>query len=103
MSEEFLLECQHGFKRGRSCTNASYTVKLIMEKQIEFNKQTHICFVDFKRAYDKVDQARLLEILVDKNIPRNLIRVLRTMYADTRICVRLERETTKSVEINGGV
>jgi len=85
LSEEFLLECQHGFRKRRSCTNASYTIKLIMEKQIEFNKQTHICFVDFKKAYDKVDQARLFEILVDKNIPRNLIRTLRTMYADTRI------------------
>ena len=103
LSEGFLLECQHGFRKGRSCTDASYTVKLIMEKQIEFNKQTHICFIDFEKAYDKVDRARLFDILVKRNIPGNLIWVLKTIYADTRICVRLEREMSKSVEINGGV
>lgn len=41
-AEKFMLECQNGFRKGRSCTNASYTVKLMIEKRVEFNRETHI-------------------------------------------------------------
>lgn len=101
--DESLLECQNGFRKGRSCTDATYTIKLIMEKRIEFNKQTHICFVDFEKAYDKVDRTRLFEILNKRSVPKNLIQALKAMYSGTKIQVRLENETSECAQINGGV
>lgn len=101
--EESLLECQNGFRRRWACTDAMYIVKLLMEKRNEFNNQTHIYFVDFKKAYDKVDQNKMFAILEKRNIPKNLIRTLKTMYAGTKIQIRLENETTKCIQINGEV
>jgi len=45
-----MLGYQNGFRKGRSCTDASFTVKLLMEQQIEYNLEMHICFVDLEKA-----------------------------------------------------
>lgn len=72
--DEPLLECQSGFRKQRVCTDATYTVKLIMEKLIEFNNQTHTCFMDFEKTHYKINRARMFDILEKRNVPANLIR-----------------------------
>jgi len=66
IEDAFSLESQNGFRTGRSCTGATYsielTIKLIMEKRIEFDLETHFCFIDFEKAYDRVDGGKLFEI-----------------------------------------
>lgn len=49
-ADKFLLECQNGFRKGRSCTDASYSVKSMIEKRVELNEETHICFIDFEKT-----------------------------------------------------
>ena len=49
IAEEKILEYQNGFRRGRSCTDASFTIKLLIEKRIEHNLEMHACFVDLEK------------------------------------------------------
>ena len=42
LADESLLECQNGFRRWWACTDAAYTVKLLVKKGMESNNQTHI-------------------------------------------------------------
>ncbi|KAJ4448741.1 hypothetical protein ANN_00132 [Periplaneta americana] len=49
-----------GFRKGRSCAGGYFTMKLLLEKHKEFNIETHMAFVDFKKAFDKVDRSRSL-------------------------------------------
>ena len=65
-ADKFLLECQNGFRKGHSCSDASYTVKFIIEKRVEHNEETHI--VDFEKTYDRVNRTELLSVL-DVNRP----------------------------------
>jgi sorting nexin-29 len=46
-TEQFLLECQNEFRKGRSCTDSIFTLKLLIEKRRAFNLETHIAFLDF--------------------------------------------------------
>ena len=50
-----MLEHQNGFRKGRSFTEASFTVKLLMEKKTEHNSEIHPFFIDLEKAYDKVN------------------------------------------------
>lgn len=43
-AENNMSESQNGFRKGRSCTDANYTIKLLMEKRIEHNLETHIFY-----------------------------------------------------------
>jgi len=51
-SEVFITETQHGFRKGRSCTDPIFCLKLLSEKRREFNLETHFLFVDYEKAFD---------------------------------------------------
>jgi hypothetical protein len=103
IADTFLLESQNGFRSGCSCTDAAYTVKLLIEKRVEFNLETHLCFIDFEKAYDRVERGKLIEILLEQKIPKPIISLLRTLYSDTEICVRLENKASDYTKVNQGV
>jgi hypothetical protein len=55
ISECILLEEQMGFRQGQSITDAIFTLKQIIEKRREFNKETHIASIYFEKAFDNVN------------------------------------------------
>lgn len=103
IAEEKLLECQNGFRKGRSCTDASFTIKLLMEKRIEYSQEMHMCFIDFEKAYDNVNRNKLFSALEEYNIPKKLIRAIESLYEDTMIRVKIGEEMSECEKINKGV
>ena len=71
ISEAILLEEQHGFRIGRSCTDNVFTIKgrscidnvftikQTIAKRREFNLETHIVFLDPEKAFDRVIRNQL--------------------------------------------
>jgi len=55
-AEDILTEYQTGFRRGKSTMDHIFTMRQVMEKFYEYNKDLHILFVDFKQAYDSIDR-----------------------------------------------
>jgi hypothetical protein len=54
ITEDFLLECQNEFRKGRSCIYCAFCMKFLTEKRREFNLETHFAFVDYEKAFGKV-------------------------------------------------
>jgi hypothetical protein len=40
ITQDFLLECQNGFRKGRSCIDSAFCMKIFIEKRREFNLET---------------------------------------------------------------
>jgi hypothetical protein len=72
--ESILGKEQNGFRKGWSCSDGYLTMKILLEKHREFNMETHIAFVDLKKAFDKINRTKLLEILQNDNIPQQIIQ-----------------------------
>jgi hypothetical protein len=68
-TENFLLECQNGFQRGRSCVNPLFSMKLFVGKRRGLNLETQFAFIDYVNALDKVERDKLFEILQSKVFP----------------------------------
>lgn len=51
---DIIRNYQTGFIRGKSAKDHIFTIRQILEKYYEFGKEIHICFVDFKQAYDSI-------------------------------------------------
>ena len=76
--EEETVEEQCGFRKGRSCTNAKFTVQQIIEKRKEHNLPLFFLFirVDYKKAYNNVNRDKLWEMMNNKvqNYLLNIIK-----------------------------
>lgn len=47
-AKDIIGEYQCGFKKGKSTTDHIHTLRQLIEKYYEYNKELHILFVDFK-------------------------------------------------------
>jgi hypothetical protein len=66
-------------------------LKIIIEKHREFNIETHLAFIDYKKKlFDKVNRNKLIEILTEDNIPNQLITAMYEIYKRNLIAVRLQ-------------
>jgi len=66
---DIIGEYQSEFIRGKSTTNHIFTIRQIMEKYYEYNKELHMVFVDFKQAYHSINRDQQSIALANLGIP----------------------------------
>ena len=80
MNQE-LPDVQAGFKKGRGTRDQMANIHWIMENATEFQKNIYFCFIDYAKAFDRVDHKKLWKILKEMGIPNHLPCLLRNLYA----------------------
>jgi TusA-related sulfurtransferase len=65
--------------------------------------QKHREFIITKKAFDKVNRNKLIEIVTEDNIPNQLITAIYEIYKRNLIAIRLQAETSEWKTINCGV
>ena len=80
IAESLDHEQQCGFRTGRGCNDAIYTVKMAMKKRREHSQETWILFLDLVKAFDRVPRALLWELLGKFGVPAKLIRLLKALH-----------------------
>jgi hypothetical protein len=105
IAETVLNEEQCGFLKRRSCVDAIFILKQILQKRREYNLPTFLFFLDNNKAYDRVDRIKLWEILETYKIPKNLINAIKSLYINTKLCVPMDKEIEKCtiLEANKGL
>jgi hypothetical protein len=83
--------------------DAVFTLKQIIEKRREFNKETHIAFIDFEKAFDNVNHRILWNIMEKRGFLRHLTEATDSLYHNTSIILDLDGKLTKTVTTNKGV
>ena len=63
------------------------------QKAREFQKNIYLCFTDYTKAFDYVDDNKPQKILKDMGISDHLTFLLRNLYAGQEATVRTERGT----------
>ena len=72
-------------------------------KKQEFQKNIYLCFIDYAKAFDRVDHNKLWKILKEMGIPDYLTCLLRNLYAGQEATVRTGHETTDWFQIGKAV
>ena len=57
-------------------------------KNREFQKNIYFCFIDYAKAFDRVDHNKLWKIILERGIPDHLTCLLRNVYAGQETTVR---------------
>ena len=71
---------QAGFRRGRGTTDQIPNICWIIEKTREFQKNIYLCFIDYAKHFDCVDNNKLWKILQEMEIPDHLTHLRRELY-----------------------
>ena len=66
-------------------------------------KDTFCCFIDFQKAFDRVDRSCLFESLLNVGVTGKLYWAIKSCYQDTTCRVRVNGYVTESFENNAGV
>ena len=96
-------DVQAEFRKGRGTRDQIATVRWIIEKVREFQKNIYFCFIDYTKAFDCVDHNKLWKILKEMGIPDHLTCLLRNLYVGQEATVRTGHGTTDWFQIGKGV
>ena len=98
-----IAEEQNGFRRQRSCLDHLYILTSIAKDRLQHKKQLYCCYVDAKKAFDKVNRSLLWRHLIDQGINGKFLGALRAMYSGYQCCVRVQGCLTKMFNAPIGV
>ena len=96
-----LPDVQASFKKGRG-TRDQIATSTESKKAREFQKNIYFCFIDYTNSLT-VWNTTNWKILQEMGIPDHLTCVLRNMYADEEVIVRIGYGTTEWFQIGKGV
>ena len=74
-------DVQAGFRKGRENRDQIASIRWIIEKTKELQKNIYFCFIDYAKAFDNVDHKKLWKILKQTRIPDHLTYLLWNLYA----------------------
>ena len=63
-----LPDVQAGFRKGRGTRNQIATIRWIMEKAREFQKNIYLCFINYAKTFDCLDHNKPCKILREMEI-----------------------------------
>ncbi len=104
-SENILHKAQAGFRDGFRTSDNLFVLKQLIKHYKAINKPLYTCFVDFQKAFDRVNQKALLCKLLDIGVGGRFYPLVKDMYSDNLACIRTESGTkcTEYFKCNVGV
>jgi len=102
-AENVIGDYQGGFRPGRSTTDLIFIVRQLIQKTWEFNKEMHILFVDFQKAYDSIHREGLIITLAELNFPHKLINLIKSSIMETYFRVRIGNIKSEQVQVRTGL
>ena len=95
-----IAQCQYGFMPDKGTRNAIFTLRMLSERSIQHQQNSYICFIDYKKAFDRV---RLFKILKDVGLDEKDQRIIYNLYHLQKGAIKLTNGLTEWTEINRGV
>ncbi|MCH9665805.1 MAG: hypothetical protein K0U41_08180 [Gammaproteobacteria bacterium] len=96
-------EQQYGFVQDAATRNAIFMVRMLSERAIEMQKDLYICFIDYTKAFDKVQHEKLWKLIENLDLDGKDMRLIRNLYWDQTACIRLDTEMSGYTKIERGV
>ena len=97
-----LPDVQVGFRKDRGTRDQIASIRWIIIKAREFQKNIYFCFINYAKAFDCMDHNKLWKILQEMGIPGHLTCLLRNLYTGQEAIVRTGHGTKDWFQIGKG-
>ena len=100
---KILVDEQNGFRACRSCIDHIFVLCTVLRNRKLQGKETFICFIDYKKAFDSVKRNLLLFKLSQVGITGNMYQAISSLYSNPRSRVILNEYETQYFDCPVGV
>ncbi len=94
---------QNGFRRNRSTVDHLSSLTSIIETRKLQKKDTFTAFVDFSKAYDRIDKSLLWEKLSGMGLSSKMLSAIKVLYRDVECCVHINGFKSPWFNVNTGL
>ena len=102
-SENIYEDQQNGFRKKRSCLEHIYTLTTIIRNRKVQKLATFLCFIDFEKAFDRVDRKLLYYKLLKSGIAGKFFNVIESLYLNAKAGVSVNNFLTDWFNVDHGV
>ena len=99
----FIGEDQLGFRRGKGTREAIAILRTLGERSMQHGKDMYICFVDYEKAFDRVNWCRLMRALERIGIDWKDRRLIKNLYMGQTVMIRIDGINSKPGKIGRAI
>ena len=93
---------QFGFSAGHSTGLCTSVLKRTVDYYTERGSHVFVYFIDFSKAFDRVNYWKLLHKLLDDNVSIAVVRLLSFWYSNQEACVTWHNSTSQFFTLGNG-
>ena len=79
---------QAGFRARHSTVDHVFTLHCIIDFFLAKKKRLYCLFIDYEKAFDRVERAFLWQKLLDSGVDGRILTVIKDMYRKAKSCVK---------------
>ena len=83
-------EAQCGFRQGRGCMDAVFSIKMALKKRREHNLESWVLFLDLVKAFDRVPRSLLWQVLQKFGVPDKTIAILTLLHTNFQVSFEID-------------
>ena len=96
-------ESQSGFITGKGTREGIFNLRTIIEQYMNTNKDLYLCFIDYEKAFDRVNHERMIQCLQQLDIDGKDLKLIRNLYWNQKAFIRTENGLSPEIQIKRGV
>ena len=101
--DNHMTDSQFGFRKSKGTLDAIFVLRMVGERMIQHQRESYITFIDYTKAFDRVNHEKLIKLLKDIGIPFHKTRLIANMYWNQGAKIRYGDEITECIKIGKGV
>ena len=86
---------QAGFRNKYSTVDHMFVFGMLHEKSEEFQLNSWVAALDFKKTFDSIDQDFLWSALEEQNVPKQYVGILQNLYESQQAQVKTDKMSRK--------
>ena len=98
-----ISDLQFGFKPGFSTTLCTGALKAVINRYLNKSSKVYACLIDASKAFDTVDHSILFQKLLDRRMPKPLVRLLLHWYKTQKLRVQWSGRASDYFQVSNGV
>ena len=101
-AKSYLGEDQYGFRKGLGTRDAIGVMRVLIDRSIEHDQKVFTCFVDYEKAFDRINWVKMMQILKNIGVDWKDRRLIRELYRNQTARVRIDNWLSEECIIGRG-